>query len=49
MKKAGPNEQWKVRDYIEVLRETEAAHQELLDVQAAAPANTEGADEDDEA
>lgn len=46
IKKAGPNEPWRVRDYLDVLRDTEAAHQELLEVQAAAPASDDD-DEDD--
>ncbi len=32
IKKAGPDSPWKVRDFIQVLQETEAAHQELLEV-----------------
>ena len=32
MRKAGPTEQWKVRDYLSVLTDTEAAHEELLAV-----------------
>lgn len=44
MRKSGPSEPWKVRDYIEVLKDTEAAHKELLDVQAAQPSS----DDDDE-
>ncbi|HEV8321265.1 MAG TPA: ATP-binding protein [Myxococcota bacterium] len=34
--KAGANTAWKVRDYLEVLSDTEAAHQELLEVNADA-------------
>jgi hypothetical protein len=33
MKKTGPTEAWKIRDYVQVLEETELAHQELLDIQ----------------
>jgi hypothetical protein len=32
MKKAGPNTPWRIRDYLEVLVDTEAAHNELLKV-----------------
>lgn len=30
--KAGPETSWRVRDYLEVLTDTESAHQELLDI-----------------
>lgn len=48
IEKAGPTEPWRVRDYIDVLTDTEAAHKELLDVQAA-HANDHDDEEDDEA
>ena len=30
--KAGPDAPWKIRDYLQVLEDAQAAHQELLDV-----------------
>ncbi|MEL7484294.1 MAG: hypothetical protein AAFN41_08055, partial [Planctomycetota bacterium] len=37
IRKAGADTQWKVRDYLDVLRDTEAAHQELLDARVDDP------------
>lgn len=33
IKDAGPDSTWKVRDYLEVLRDAQAAHQDLLAIQ----------------
>ena len=33
IRKAGPDTLWKVRDYLEVLTDAEAAHQDLLAIQ----------------
>jgi len=41
IKKAGPLTQWKVRDFLEVLTDTQAAHEELISIQEKADAKNE--------
>ena len=45
IKKAGPDTPWKVRDFMDVLRDTEAAHHELLDIHRKAEASAASADD----
>jgi len=42
VKEAGPQTKWSVRDYLEVLEETAAAHHELLQVEQAVARRTKG-------
>lgn len=41
IRKAGPTSQWRVRDFLEVLTDTEAAHEELISIQKQADAKNE--------
>lgn len=45
MKKAGPESPWRVRDFLDVLAETEAAHNEVLEIQRQADAEDDNNDE----
>ncbi len=47
IQEAGPSTAWQVRDYLTVLTDAEAAHQELLDAYEQRGATAEDADEDD--
>jgi hypothetical protein len=47
-RKAGPTESWQVRDYLDVLTDTEAAHKELLDIQSNAENDDDDGEEEEE-
>ena len=47
IKQAGPDADWTVRDYLEVLEDTEAAHMELLEIQRLAEEKDKAEGNDD--